>query len=558
VPDPVLILGAGINGAALARELALNGVDVVIVERRDIAYGATAYSSRLIHGGLRYLEYGEFGLVRESLGERTRLLKLAPQFVHPLRLFIPVRNRFGGLVSAARRFFGLKDRPRKKPLPRGLWTVRFGLWLYDNYARDPTLPKRKSHKITDEGIVPIDSAKYPWACEFSDAQVVFPERFTLSLLEDARQIAEKQGSKFRIYTYSEATWDSRTVTVRSAGTTQIVDSFQPAAIINATGAWVDHTLQSLGVLTERLMGGTKGSHFITGHARLQELLGGRAVYSEAGDGRPVFILPFVNGTLIGTTDEPFEGDPATAVATTQELEYLVAAVNEVFPTLDLTTDDIELHYAGVRPLPFTDAKTTAAITRRHWMEEHRGGGVPCYSIIGGKLTTCRSLAEEAAGTILERLHLPHTANSRERPLPGGENFPADATAREWSWQQLASRCQLSVESIETVWKLCGTRTTAILLETCCQSSDSRELLAGTFLPIGYARWVIRHEWPQKLDDLVERRLMLLYHPALRRECLEQLADLQIEAGKLTAAEKPTTVDAVVERLKSHFGKHVSS
>src|SRR5215813_1351901 len=113
MPNSVLILGAGINGAALARELALNGVGVVVVDRQDIAAGATSYSSRLIHGGLRYLEYGDFSLVRESLGERTRLLRLAPDFVRPLRLFIPVRNRFGGLMSAARRFIGLKERGRK-------------------------------------------------------------------------------------------------------------------------------------------------------------------------------------------------------------------------------------------------------------------------------------------------------------------------------------------------------------------------------------------------------------------------------------------------------------
>jgi glycerol-3-phosphate dehydrogenase len=556
VSSPVLIIGAGINGAALARELTLNGVDVVVVERCDIAYGATAYSSRLIHGGLRYLEYGEFGLVRESLGERTRLLKLAPYLVHPLRLFIPVRNRFGGLMAAARRFFGLKDRARKKPLHRGLWTVRFGLWLYDNYARDPSLPKRKSHHSTESGIVPIDPAKYPWACEFSDAQVVFPERFTVALLEDARQLAAKQASRFALHTYSEVAWDGRTATVCRAGTQDTVEVFEPAAIVNATGAWVDHTLQSLGMMQNRLMGGTKGSHFITGHAKLQELLAGRAVYSEAADGRPVFILPFVNGTLVGTTDEPFDGDPATAVATPQELDYLVSAVNEVFPNLGLTTTDIELHYAGIRPLPFTDATTTAAITRRHWLEEHRGGLVPCYSIIGGKLTTCRSLAEEAASTILERLHLPHTANSRERPLPGGENYPADTTALQWSQQQLAGLCQLPIESIEAVWKLCGTRATTILPSVDVSLRET-QLLAGTFIPIAYARWLIEHEWVTKLDDLVERRLMLLYHPALQRECLEQLADLLIEAGKLTAVEKAAAVNAVVRRLQTHFGKRVT-
>src|SRR5262245_13093282 len=134
MPNSVLILGAGINGAALARELALNGVGVVVVDTRDIAAGATAYSSRLIHGGLRYLEYGDFALVRESLGERTRLLRLAPEFVHPLRLYIPIQNRFGGLIQSARRFLGFKDRPREShspfsvshsPSSRGLWTVPF-------------------------------------------------------------------------------------------------------------------------------------------------------------------------------------------------------------------------------------------------------------------------------------------------------------------------------------------------------------------------------------------------------------------------------------------------
>ncbi|HEY2828328.1 MAG TPA: FAD-dependent oxidoreductase, partial [Pirellulales bacterium] len=338
MPNPVLILGAGINGAALARELALNGLGVVVVDVRDLAAGATSYSSRLIHGGLRYLEYGDFALVRESLGERTRLLRLAPQFVHPLRLFIPVQNRFGGLMSAARRFLGLKDRPHPgRVLHRGLWTVRFGLWLYDNYARDPTLPKHQSHRATDADVVHVDPAAYRWVCSFSDAQVVFPERFTLALLDDARQVAAAQGAEFRVLTYHEATLSGSTVSIRRLADGQVVDQLQPSVIVNATGAWVDHTLQALGVPSKRLMGGTKGSHFITSNPRLQERLAGRAVYTEAGDGRPIFILsfqlPFTTATLVGTTDEPFQADPSTAVATEGELEYLVAAVNEVFPDL---------------------------------------------------------------------------------------------------------------------------------------------------------------------------------------------------------------------------------
>lgn len=525
--NSVLILGAGINGAALARELALNGVGVIVVDTRDIAAGATAYSSRLIHGGLRYLEYGDFALVRESLGERTRLLRLAPEFVRPLRLYIPIQNRFGGLVQAARRFFGLKDRAHSSS-SRGLWTVRFGLWLYDKYARDPTLPKHESHRASDPDVVPVDRSRYRWVCAFSDAQVVYPERFTLALLSDARQIASERGSEFRVLTYQEAMLNGRTARIRSItggspgapGSTPATQShdFEPSAIINATGAWVDHTLRSLGVESKRLMGGTKGSHFVTSHARLKNLLAGRAVYMEAPDGRPVFILPFIDGMLVGTTDEPFEGDPADAVATAPELDYLRAAVNEVFPDVRLTRDDVDMHYAGVRPLPHTDSATPGAISRRHWMEPHANSEVPMYSIIGGKLTTSRSLAEEATGEILRRLGMPRIADSRERPItePVGSalrGFPDTPPSGE-------------------------------------------SALIGTNTPLDMVRNVIRHEWVTTLDDLVERRLMLLYHPNLERRCLDQLADLLIEAGLLAADQKFAAVDSLVDRLLKHFGKRV--
>ncbi len=193
------------------------------------------------------------------------------------------------------------------------------------------------------------------SARFPTRKIVYPERFTIALLSDGRQIAQAQGHEFTVLTYHDVALKNRTATIRRAGQSEIVREFEPSAIVNATGAWVDHTLGSLGVESKRLMGGTKGSHFVTSHARLQALLAGRAIYTEAGDGRPIFILPFVHGTLIGTTDEPYEGDPANAVATPRELEYLVTAVNDVFPDLRLTAGDIDMHYAGVRPLPYSDA-----------------------------------------------------------------------------------------------------------------------------------------------------------------------------------------------------------
>src|SRR5262245_13763728 len=181
--QPVLILGAGINGAALARELVLNGVPVWVVDTADLASGATAYSSRLIHGGLRYLEYGELDLVRESLAERTRLLRLAPQYVRPLRLFIPVRRRWAGLWGAARRFLRLGTAGGTSA-GRGLFLVRTGLWMYDRFARDPLLPERAVYRADDPRVPGVDLQSFRWECAYSDAAIRFPERFVVALLQD--------------------------------------------------------------------------------------------------------------------------------------------------------------------------------------------------------------------------------------------------------------------------------------------------------------------------------------------------------------------------------------
>src|SRR5947199_5113236 len=162
--QPVLILGGGINGAAAARELVLNGVPVWLVDTADLACGATAYSSRLIHGGLRYLEFGEFSLVKESLDERSRLLRLAPHLVKPLRLFIPVRNNWGGLTQAAGKFLGLPGKS-KQTAHRGLRVVQLGLWLYDRYSRDKNLPPRSLHRLDEEGVPAVSHnvARRLWA-----------------------------------------------------------------------------------------------------------------------------------------------------------------------------------------------------------------------------------------------------------------------------------------------------------------------------------------------------------------------------------------------------------
>lgn len=499
---PVLILGGGINGAAIARELLLQGRGVILVEQGDLAGGATAYSSRLIHGGLRYLEYGEFALVRESLRERGLLLANAPEYVRPLRFFIPVQRLTSGLVAAAGKFLRL---PFKfKPRPRGLLVVRSGLWLYDRFAQAPSdaaenyvsLPGARSHRLEDPVAPRVERKGTLGFCSYSDAQVQFPERFTIGLLRDAAQIARERGLPFAVHTYTRCRLENATAVCEPLHpAARPPEPFAPAAVINATGAWVDLTLERLQVPAERLMGGTKGSHFFTWHPELREQLRDSAVYAEAADGRPVFVLPFgERGTLVGTTDLPFTGDPGAAVATEEELEYLLSVVRTLFPQITIDRDDITLHGCGVRPLPFAGKKTPAAVTRRHWLVFQDAAPLPLLSVVGGKLTTCRSLAEETAAAVLNRLGVEFTPGlSKSRPLPPEPPRPSPA--------------HLTAENLQP-------------------------FLAA--------------EFATTLEDVVERRLMWLYEPELDRSQVESVAALR--------GDTASDVQRCLERLAKHFGR----
>jgi glycerol-3-phosphate dehydrogenase len=336
--------------------------------------------------------------------------------------------------------------------------------------------------------------------------VQFPERMVVALLNDARRAAAETGVELAVQTHGQARLQGSSAEIIDAAG-NVKQALEPTAILNATGAWVDGTLGQLGIASNRLIGGTKGSHFLTNHAALRQRLAGRGVYAEAADGRPVFILPLGQQALIGTTDVPFDGDPRQSRATQAELDYLLAAVNHVFGDLGLTPDDIDWHYAGVRPLPYVDRSVPASITRRHWLHEHADAPLPMFSVIGGKLTTCRSLAEEATARLLARLDLPVVANSQDRPLADREPLPD---------------------------------------------------FDGPTLPEEYLRRVIEQEWVETLDDLVERRLMLLYHPRLTRQCLSQLAELLVAAGRLPAAAAAPAVERLIDRLQDHYGKRVGS
>ena len=568
--QPVLILGAGINGAAVARELLLNGVSAYVVDTADIASGATSHSSRLIHGGLRYLEHGEFGLVREALAERSRLLQLAPHFVKPLRLYIPTRSRFRGLLRAVGQILGLALKTPPRPVPRGAWLVRMGLWFYDTYARDPRLPQAASHQLNAPNVPQVDTARYRWLNSFYDAQIEYPERFVLAMLEDARQLAMRQSVDFRLWTYHEARLAGEVVDVfpheplatgrATTSRPKTTFSFRPSVIVNATGAWVDHTLKRLAVKSKRLIGGTKGSHILTNHEGLLRQMRGQGIYAEAADGRPVFVMPFGSGALIGTTDLPFDGFPDRVDTSREEIDYLLDATNQLFPGLNLTREDIHLHHCGVRPLPFADSGPTASITRRHWLEKNTLGAIPVFSVIGGKLTTCRSLAETTASTVLEYLGKRPTTDSRNRPIPGGESYPTDEQQLMDEFARMANEIHVPLDQVRRIWSLIGTRTLSVLNELSPESGKSpnrspTEL--GATLPRPFLRWVIRNEWVSTLSDLVERRLMLIYDQTLNRRSLHELAQLMVDERLIHSGDVDNQVQACVDRLSQRYGKRIA-
>ncbi|MCP4785685.1 MAG: glycerol-3-phosphate dehydrogenase/oxidase [Fuerstiella sp.] len=558
-PAPVLILGAGINGCGVARELALNGVPVWIVDTNDISFGATSRSSRLIHGGLRYLEYGEFRLVRESLAERQILLDLAPHFVRPLRLFVPVSRRSGGVWFSMLKYLSGTRIPVLNRLSsflhpkgtRGLWLVRLGLWLYDFFAHDLDHVGSSVQSVGDQNVPCVNQTAYRWLCAYSDAQMRFPERFTLSMLEDARSLASKHQVELRVFTHSTARPDGNGWQV----TTNDGESFavSPSAVVNATGAWGDLTLNEVDIEASRLLGGTRGSHLLTSNSKLRDALGDAGVYAETDDGRLVFILPFNDDVLVGTTDVRFSGRPEQAIATDDELEYLIDLVNDVMPDSPIGRDDVSMHYSGVRPLPFHPGGKTAAISRDHSVYHHRDCAVPTYTLVGGKLTTCRAFAELVADRLFATTGFQRLSSSAKLSFAGGDNYPGGDGALNTHQARIAQAHQLSQEQVRTIWELLGTRTDDLLR---LANGQNLQEVDGTHLPLAFVYWAIDHEWAQTLDDLVDRRLMLLYRDQVTEDCLRQMADCLVDRGLLDRSLVGAAVNSTIQRLTEFHGKTI--
>jgi glycerol-3-phosphate dehydrogenase len=496
----LIIIGGGINGAGIARDAAQRGLKVCLLEQADLCHGTTRWSSRLIHGGLRYLEHMELSLVRESLRERETLLRIAPHLVRPLQLMLPV-YRSGR---------------------RGRWMIAAGMRLYDWLSRNKSLPPHEMLSAADvQSRFPgVNRVGLTGAALYYDAQVTFAER----LVVENAVAAGQAGADIRTYSHVDRilTRNKRVTGVRYTNlrNDQSKDLLS-RVVVNAAGPWVDRVLEGLDRDIRKYMGGTKGTHIVTrSFAGAPEI----ACYVEArSDGRPFFVLPWNGLLLIGTTDIRFSGNPGLVTADITELRYLIDETNHVFPGAELDESSVLYHYTGVRPLPRQERKKEGNITRRHMIRHHRRYAHGLYSVIGGKLTTYRHLAEEVVIRVCRHVqrhdgrrsrHIDSTGCRTARdPLPGAVLSEDELT------RQLGRYERISVESQQHLRAVYGSRA----LEVAALVGFDRELAdpvcSYTHTIGAEIIFAFRKEWATTLADVLLRRTMAGLSPDLGQSAL---------------------------------------
>ena len=477
----LLVVGGGINGTGIARDAVGRGLSVTVVEQDDLASGTSSWSTKLIHGGLRYLEYYEFRLVREALIEREVLWAIAPHIIRPLRFVLPHHR---GLRPA--------------------WMLRLGLFMYDHLGGRKHLPATRTLDLTTDVTGKPLKPGYAKGFEYSDCGVDDARLVVLNardaadrgatILTRTRAIAaERAGGLWRV-----------TVEDRLTGATQVIAA---KALVNAAGPWVEQFLTN-GVHAKapakvRLV---QGSHIVVPKLYDHD----RAYIFQNADNRIIFAIPYEGAfTLIGTTDQDYHGDPKDVAATPQEIAYLCAAASEYF-TKAITPDDVVWTYSGVRPL-YDDGASAAQEATRDYVLHRDGaaGEAPIVSVFGGKITTYRRLAMSALDLLASDLpQLKAKAGwTADAPLPGGD-FPIDTVGT------LAEGLRRSHPALETTMTdrlahAYGTRARLILDGVATPADMGQDFGAG--LTEKEIRYLVEHEWARSADDVLWRRSKLGLH-----------------------------------------------
>ncbi|WP_448809301.1 glycerol-3-phosphate dehydrogenase/oxidase [Agromyces bauzanensis] len=541
----VLIIGGGINGIATFRDLALQGVDVVLVERDDFVSGASSASSHMIHGGIRYLENGEFRLVQESVEERNGLIRIAPHYVKPLPTTVPIFSTFSGILSAPLRFLTHRQ---GRPTERGAALIKTGLTIYDAFSRDGgSVPRHRFHGRTRSlAELPALNPDVKYTATYYDASMHDPERLALDVLFDGLAA----GPHARAVNYAAAVGlDADGVRVRDALTGE---EFTVAAdvVVNTSGPWTDLTNAGLGRLTS-YMGGTKGSHIVLDNEELLAATSGREIFFEHEDGRIVLIYPLKGRVMVGTTDLEHDlGEPA--VCTEEEVDYFFELIAHVFPGVRVDRSQIVYRFSGVRPLPRHDDTQPGFVSRDYRIERSEVAerpGTTLLSLVGGKWTTFRALAEHLSGEVLGLLGRDRVRSTKGLPIGGGAGYPVtDDARRVWL---VTHGDDVGRARAEELLERYGTRAEAFLDELDGESDAALEHHAG------YSRreiaWLVRNERIVHLVDLVLRRTSLAFTGALTAPLLDELAELAGEELGWDAARRRHEVDATRARLAERHG-----
>ena len=491
------VVGGGINGAGIARDAAGRGLRVLLVEQSDLASGTSSASTKLIHGGLRYLEHGWFGLVRQALAEREVLLRMAPHLIRPMRFVLP-----------------------QEPGMRPLWLLRLGLFIYDHLGGRKILPATRTIDLSRDALGAPLKGRYRHGFEFSDCQTDDARLVLLNAMD-----AAERGAVIRTRT--------RCVRAERSDIWQLVlevrgrrDLASARALVNATGPWVgifNQTILHRSASTKLRL--DQGSHIVV--RRLFEH--DRGYILQTVDGRIVFALPFEqNFTLIGTTDQSFSGDPGRVAPAAEEVSYLCSVVNDHFRTT-VTPADVIWSFAGVRALYHNGSRKPQDTPRDYVLvPDKTSGRAPLLTVYGGKITTYRRLAEDVLDALAPMLGA-RPAWTKNTRLPGGEI--ATDGLEQLIEQTRTSWPFLTESHARRLVRSYGTRAGRLLGSA--KSLDDLGPLLGSDLTGAEVRYLMEHEWAQTEDDVLWRRtkLGLLFSRAERHRLGRFMADAIGDAAR---------------------------
>jgi glycerol-3-phosphate dehydrogenase len=521
----VVIIGGGMAGAGAARDLAMRGLSVALIDKGDFASATTSLSSKLIHGGLRYLELFDFGLVRESLAERQRLQRLAPHLVKPLPFLVPIY----------------------RDSSRGLIKVRLGLKLYDWLT--PGRDRERYRVLRPIDALSLEPAIRPddlrGAGYYFDDLLLFPERLCLeNVLSACRHGARAFNYCQLLSVVRDARGAVTGVTARDL-LTGTVATLRARVVVNASGPWVDD-IRALAGITERgrhVLRRTKGIHCLL--PRMTE----RAVYHSTRDDRMIFVIPWREFSLVGSTDTDFAGDLDRVWATRDEVEYLLGEVRRALPDPRVSAEAIAYTYAGVRPLSFEEGKRESDVSRAHRIVAEAGGRF--LSITGTKLTCFRSLAEELGDTIVRALGQRGRGRTATRMLDGSDEETERVEAHAWldvSPEMAASG--LAPETLETLVTTYG-RVYPRVVELAGKVPGGSERLCPTNPDVvAQLHHAVQDELTVSLQDFMLRRTGIGTSRCQGEDCAEAIASRMASLLGWSARR----LDAELEAFDAHVAR----